>query len=222
MPYTINGIGTRLYAADVGTREGSFDAAEWFVFLYAPLIPIRCVHTFNWSGNSYQFVPLRWSWAVVLRSFLYGWRSWLLFVGCLMFVVSGIGQVMAIAGCENTKPGDPVVFTIAAVFAGLGVLLLAVGGALHGVLHLTGNRARAIRRLLGRHQLGTADPAAMRDPPHVDPGQMFGDPTFADAVPRLLDAGDTAGAMWAARLATALEDPVEGERLTDEVLRSAT
>jgi hypothetical protein len=37
-------------------------------------------------------------------------------------------------------------------------------------------------------------------------------------VPRLLEEGRYSQAMWAARLATALEDRAEGESLTDEVL----
>jgi hypothetical protein len=37
-----------------------------------------------------------------------------------------------------------------------------------------------------------------------------------------VDVGDDSASMWPARFSTAVEDAVEGERLTDEVLRSAT
>jgi hypothetical protein len=79
-----------------------------------------------------------------------------------------------------------------------------------------------IRRALGTHPLGSCDPVTLkgqaREAFAVPPGRRFGTLSYAEAVPLNLARGRYSEAMWAARLTAALEDPVYGEELTDQVL----
>jgi hypothetical protein len=82
-------------------------------------------------------------------------------------------------------------------------------------------RERDVRRLLGLHALGSSDPLSWVEEdltPFRRGEALFGTATYAEAVPKLLDAGAWSGAMWAARLTAALENERTGEDLTDEVL----
>jgi hypothetical protein len=217
MPFMINGCGTTVYWASGDKRTGCFDAVEWFVIFFAPLIPLKCVHTFNWSGRTYRAVPLRWSWGLVGRSFLGGWRWWLIGLGVLMLLIVGpITLEVAVKGGKNPSGLiGGLLFTAAALMVGLS------GVFAHVVIVVTDARNRRIRKLLGPYQLGNADPALLRDPPDYDPAEMFGTPSFADAAADLLQDDKYEDAMWAARLCVALEDRAEGERLTDDVLAEA-
>jgi hypothetical protein len=47
---------------------------------------------------------------------------------------------------------------------------------------------------------------------------IFNAPNFSQATEEALDRGDWTGAMWAARLCTALEDGAAGEALTSRIL----
>jgi hypothetical protein len=82
-------------------------------------------------------------------------------------------------------------------------------------------RARDVRLLLGRHRLGSSDPATwtaeLRSLLAPAPS-WFGTSTFALAVEPLLQQSRFCEAMWAARLAV-LEDPRQGADLTERVLR---
>jgi hypothetical protein len=208
MPYTINGVGTTVYKGRGDVGWGSFDAVEWFVILYAPLIPIRTVHTFGWSGKNYRMLPIRWSAALVARSFMRAWTWWLVAAACLMLVI-------AVAQGGGQKPGGVIA---AAVIASLGILLAGSALIFHFVLAAADRRADNIRRVLGPHQLGSCDPAVMKQPMNPDPRANYGTDSYADAVPALLDAERYSRAMWAARLSTAWEDPALGEELTDHIL----
>ena len=209
MPFTFNGVGTKVYKGRGDVGWGSFDAVEWFVVLYAPIIPIRPVHTFGWSGNTYRQFPIRWSAALVARSFMRAWTWWLVAAACLMLVI-------AISQGSGQKPGGDYV---AVVIGSLGVLLAGSALILHFVFAASDRRANNIRRVLGPHQLGSCDPAVMQQPMQPDPRDVFGTDCYADAVPVLLDAERYSRAMWAARLSLAWEDRALGEELTDHVLR---
>src|SRR5262249_13394897 len=78
-----------------------------------------------------------------------------------------------------------------------------------------------IRRLIGPYPLGSSDPAQLtgetREAFRGNPKVSYGVPTYAEAVPRLLDERRYSSAMWAARLSTAFEDPARGGEWTDEV-----
>ena len=76
--YSEFGIGTlvcrgrgfvKWHVRDQLENESDADAVEWFVLFCLPLIPLRCVHTFNWNGQAYQEIAIRWSWGLVATAF---------------------------------------------------------------------------------------------------------------------------------------------------------
>jgi hypothetical protein len=108
------------------------------------------------------------------------------------------------------------------IFAVLAPCLVLIGIIGLQFLRPRAKRERDTRSLLGLHALGTSDPVSWVDEDRAQvpsPKTMFGSETFAAAVPKLLDAGAWSGAMWAARLSTALENSASGSELTDAVLR---
>jgi hypothetical protein len=109
------------------------------------------------------------------------------------------------------------------VLAAVGGVLLAIGVLGLLLLHLTDRRNKAIRRVIGGLTIGSCDPANLKgellQQMTGNTKLMYGTDTFAAAVEDQLAKGALARAMWAARLAVAVEDRREGERLTDLVLR---
>jgi hypothetical protein len=210
MPFIVNGCGTAVIKGRGDVGWGSFDAVEWIVIFFAPIIPIRPVHTFGWSGKTYRQIPIRWSVALLVRSFLRPWHFWLIVVGGFLLLWG------AIQAAGDKKPVD---FLTIPLMLSSGTLLLASSAILHFALAATDRRTDNVRRILGPHQLGSCDPALMQQPMKPDPREVYGTDCYADAVPGLLDAGRYSRAMWAARLSTAWEDRAFGEELSDQVLR---
>jgi hypothetical protein len=140
--------------------------------------------------------------------------------------------------CRWLTLGLPIVAVLLAMFAVLSFrdrlhiavpILLAmfacacVAAAILGQvwLRLADRRVSDIRYLLGRHQHGSSDPATWTGPllgTLQGARKMFGTNTYAEAVPSLLKQGACARAMWAERLATAVEGRRDGEVLTRAVL----
>jgi hypothetical protein len=219
MPYTVNGIGTsvcrargdilwdptRLPAPMNSTHDG--DAVECFVLLYLPLIPLRAVHTFDWNGNQYRSIPIRFGLGLFARAFLR--RVTAIAMVFLFFAALGV----TFAKNETTEQK----LQMAPYLGAVAVALLAS----HLLLQSTDRRNKDIRYVLGQHGAGSSDPATWK--PDMlsrmsSPQQLYGTLTFAEAAAQSLQQGHLARAMWAARLCAALEDRREGERLTDEVL----
>ena len=73
MPMTVNGFGTSVCGGRGNVGWGSFDAMEWLVAAYLPVIPVKAVHTFDWQGEQYRMIPIRWSFDLVLRTFFSRW-----------------------------------------------------------------------------------------------------------------------------------------------------
>ncbi len=212
MPTTYHGIGTTLVPGR-GLVEWSgsiaVDAVVWFVVGGIPIIPIKAVHAFDWVGDRYRCIPIRPSSGLLLRT---ATRS-VLTVVAVVALVSGLGIIITLlmSGVSWLVVLMVLVFAVA--------LSLRLGGLL--VWDRTDRRARYIRLLLGRHDAGASDPVYWTDEMRDDlrgPEELFGMRQYASAVAKLLGGGEYSRAMWAARLATALEDAAEGEALTDEVL----
>lgn len=207
MAFTVNGMGTSVCkAGNSVTWDGqeSFDAVEWIVFAYMPIIPIKVYHTFEWNGINFRMVPIRWNGSLVGKAFL---RRWL-------WGVVALGAVITIIGC--------IEFNQLIWFIPIGLL---IGGGAGAFLYALGrgNRGRHcdIRRVLGPHNCGTSDPAVWNDAlleGVQDATTLYQAGSFAEAAPNLLKQRRFADAMWAARLCVALEDAAEGERLTDDIL----
>jgi hypothetical protein len=212
MPYTVNGFGTTIYHGRGDVGWGGADSVVWVVALYAPLIPVSCVHTFDWHGNQYRSVPLRWSVVLVLRSFLAAWRSVFLFLAIIAFIIALIGLF------SGMNKGDQFGLVFFGIALGITVGLVAAAGILHLWLSVTDQRTCDIRRVLGVHSLGTSDPALWARAPDANPTEVCGTDTFAEAVDALLERREFSQAMWAARFATVIEDATTGERLTDDIL----
>lgn len=207
MPMTVNGFGTSVCGGRGDVGWGSCDAMEWLTAFYMPLIPIKAVHTFDWNGNQYRMIPIRWSGDLVCRTFFSRW----------LWGIGGIGVILGIIFfAELNKRGANPFLLVAAV----GLVLLSVLIGL--VLRWTDDRNQRIRRVLGAMTVGSCDPAdlpdRLLDEMAGDPRLAYGTETFADAVEPLLQQGSYARAMWAARIATVLEDRAEGEALTNQIL----
>src|SRR4051812_39513470 len=91
MPYTMNGVGTHVCGSRGNVGFNSYDAMEWVVVFFMPIIPIKAYHTFDWNGDQFRFIPIRWSFDLVFRTFFTGWNWGLLILGC---VCVGIGIIM--------------------------------------------------------------------------------------------------------------------------------
>ncbi|HZT78945.1 MAG TPA: hypothetical protein VFA26_01885 [Gemmataceae bacterium] len=211
MPTTVNGIGTAVCGGGGHVKWGGppdFDAVECFVVLYVPLIPYKAIHTFDWNGNAYRAIPIRWSGALVFRAFL---RRWLWLVVVLGVICLCVGLF-----------GDREPPTLRLLLGLIAVATCAGSGLCWWLLAETDRRNRDLRTVLGKHQLGSSDPATWTDDilsDINDPRQAYNADTFEEAAERLLKEGRFSSAMWAARLCAALEDPARGEELTDEILR---
>jgi hypothetical protein len=220
MPSTYNGCGTSIYrdcgVVRWGKGEGGtqdFDAIEAVCLFNFPVFPLRAVHVHRWrkgetrqeygetiEESTYKVFSIRSSYGLVIRAML---RYWLWLPIIFYLPVGLVGWVV-----------NPLL----ALFSLL-VGLPALGGMF--CLWNYESRSRSIRLLLGRHGLGSSDPATWTDDileRVVRANEWFGTRTFAKAVEPLLDDGFFSEAMWAARLSLALEDPDKGQRLTEFIL----
>lgn len=214
MAYTINGFGTSVCCDDDLGWNGH-DAVEWFVAFYLPVVPLAVVHAFDWRGNRFRVVPMKWSSRVVFRTFAHRWCWVFLAIGLLVCAASAalFAGEFGLFEQPEMAPTPEAVLTI-----GLGFVLVFT--ILFFVLRCTGGRARDIRRVLGPHELGTADPALLgRDvvAQLVAGGPDLGRETFTEAALAHLAAGEYPEAMWSARLAVAAGEP-DGETVTSVIL----
>ncbi len=205
MPVTINGIGTSVCGSRGNVGWGSFDAMEWFVLLYMPLIPIKPIHTFDWNGEQYRAIPIRWSLDLLLRTFFNRWMWGVGCLGVLFLLFAAIG------------PRDNL------FFLALGLPLVAVAVLIGLILRFGDGRNKAIRRVLGPvGGVGYCDPATLTgkllEQVAGEPRLMFGTDSYALAAEKMLEQGHFARALLAARLCVALEDRAEGEALTSQIL----
>jgi hypothetical protein len=202
MPMTVNGFGTSVCGGRGNVGWGSFDAMEWLVAVYLPIIPVKAVHTFDWQGEQYRMIPIRWSFDLVLRTFFARW-AW------------GLGIIAIILTIAGFAESSVVLFGI----AGALVALAALVGVM---LRLTDRRNKAIRYVLGAATIGNCDPANMQSgllgEMKADTQVAYGTDSYLEASEKLFGRGSYARAMWCARMATALEDAREGDRMTDEIL----
>jgi hypothetical protein len=180
-----------------------------------PIVPFTTVHlygeTSKFSGSNFRVIPLRWSNTLVLRVYLLYWMAFPFAIGTLTALFCTI-RWLAEGSLDGFAP-----------FMAAGWAITLTCGLGYFSLWRTDKRTRQIRRLLGRHQFGTSDPAMWSQDLLTgvrSPQEMFGTESFTLAVPGLLEKGDCQDAMWAARLAVALEDRGTAERLTDEVIRA--
>jgi hypothetical protein len=225
MPGTINGIGTSLCGGrghvcwytkgkyEWGRSATDFDALECFCVFFMPIIPYRALHAFNMTsagtGYTYHRVPIKWSLALIVRTFL---RRWLA-VPCF------VGGMLALIGVINWQNGRGVDDAPSMFISGSICLVIAFVG--WWLLGGTDRRTRHMRYVLGPTQFGSSDPATWAREvldQMSDPHALFGTTTFAAAAMQAISNEDWCTAMRAARLCAALEDVSSGERLTDEIL----
>src|SRR5262245_10839853 len=100
MPASINGIGTSFcgYAAPIrwekagmmGGGTEDHDAMECFVVAFLPLIPMKAVHTFNWSGSQCRMIPLKRSGALLAAAMLRPWLMGIFIVSAFAILISGL------------------------------------------------------------------------------------------------------------------------------------
>ena len=210
---TFNGFGTTVCPArgfaciEEGEAGVAFDAVTSYVAFYMPLVPLGCVHTFNWQRETFQQVPLRWSWAMVVSGFARRWA--------VLFLIIAI-----VAAANTGAPSRDSSITSTHVVV-LAVACLTTSAVLYLGFLKFDQRHRRIRRMMGRHELGNSDPASWTDDTLAlvpTAAQLYGTATFTDAVPILMASKRFSDAMYAARLAVARENGQAGEKLTDQVL----
>lgn len=208
MPFTMNGVGTSVCSSRGDIGWGSSDAMECFVVFFLPIVPYRAMHTFDWNGEQYRHIPIQWSLDLAVRTFVKPW-SWAAIIA---------GVVLAVIGFVES--GKNTSMTLALLAAGVAFVAFGVLGLV--ALHLTDQRNKAIRRVLGGVTIGNCDPAnltgELRENLTGNTQTLYGTATYADAVEKLLKKGSYAQAMWAARMTVLVEDPNEGEALTNLIL----
>lgn len=237
--FSMNGIGT-MVCDGRGIVEWDYtiadsDALLAFCFLGIPLIPYKAVHAYSWGpgadiGLVHKQHPIRWTWDLTASAYLR--RVWgvLVVLGALLLFASYTGGSELVGAILAAPPNIVAKFTwldpipVRILLAGLGLLLVI--GPIFGriVMDKAERRHQNIRRLLGRHLVGSSDPAnwprSLLD--KVRPAlQSFGSDTFAEASESALKQRDYRQAIFAARLAVALEDPAHGESLTSSILETA-
>ncbi len=218
MPLSINGIGTGVCPARgsirwPGLKSPDCDAMECFVLLHMPVIPYKPIHTYDWKGNKYRAIPIRASRSLVLRAMS---RSWL---GILPLIVAVVPFLCLLVFIFAPPAADRSGLAVSMVL----MLLVTLGISLGTFqwLKKSDQRNLAIRRALGRHQLGSSDPADWNAElaRAVQPGKERASKlSYADSARRALAVGKFSAAMWDARFACLVEDRVQSEQLTDEIL----
>jgi len=205
MPFTVNGFGTSVCGGRGNVGWGSYDAVEWVVAFMMPVIPIKCVHTFDWNGSQYRQLPIRWSGALMMHTFLNRWLWGFVFAGVIVGVIAFVD-----------KSGFNPILLLLALF------LIAIAAAIGVILRVSGARDKKIRLVLGGVTIGNCDPANFTEDTlrqvAGNPSMVYDVPSYARAAEKMLEQGSYAQAMWAARLCVAVEDASEGEALTDAIL----
>lgn len=220
--YSVNGFGTAVFTSrglikwDSNMEDG--DSVLAVCVMGIPVIPYRAVHTSNWEyaetdrgvpdGFRYRAFPIRWSWGLVAAAFIKQLWIW-------VCIAAGFFVMLAILGPAGQ-------WGVRLIFAGIAVALIAIAVPTHMALKRADRRHRDIRLILGRHVLGSSDPAywSPKIIRHIrGPRETFATDTFAAAARARMAAKDYEPAMYAARLSTALEDRRAGQQLTDEILR---
>lgn len=188
-----------------------FDGVRWVVVLLIPVYPLGAVHAFDWRDNSYKYFEIRCSATLILRSFVRHVAGPLLAIGAF-----------AIFGAVLMRGSTPEFARISWSMLKFGLALVVPGALIAAGVYASIRRDQRIRRLLGRHEMGSSDPATWL-PAAISqlqaPQQLFGAGSFALAAKSLLGVGEVCRAMWAARLSALTEDWRAANDLTDEILR---
>lgn len=211
---SINGTGGQFCPGRGWVRWGDLladcDGIQSAAILHMPIWPAGAFHVWRRTGASALAVPIRSDgWLLVIGML----RRWLWLAG-LVGIVTGIFGVQA---CLSPRPAefeDAWLILPAAILIAMPVLLESAAVTMD-------RRHRAIRRVLGRHQYGSSDPATwdarlLQGLPPLQ--RMFTTQTPALAVPGLLARGDFSGAMLAARMEVRLGNESQGEQATDRIL----
>jgi hypothetical protein len=238
MPMSFNGFGTKVCEARAiidwgdGQVMEDADAVEAVCALHVPLIPYLAVHSTAWRwvnpGFEYRRIPIQWSRGLWAEAFARVVWKFIVLAGAIFLLITALGpgtqdvvrfqNGMNVTDKELTWLGSD---HNRLLMAGGGGLLVGGGVMLLMGVNRAGRRHRDIRLVLGRHQLGSSDPASWMDGVLLqvrEADELFGTRTYADAADELLAAGRYEPAMFAARLAAAREDRPAGERLTDAIL----
>ena len=217
MPFTVNGVGTstcgaRGFVKWPGLGQADRDACECFVVLYLPVLPFKPIHAFDWNGNAYRAIPIRWSMGIFARVFARAWLGWLPAIAAALLATFAVVEF-------NERHGPKPMFEYERAAAALAAAVVAATTFL--VLGKMDRRDVAIRRALGRHEFGSSDPADWIGDlaKAIKPGhEREVGLSYADSARKALTERQFSRAMWDARLCCLLEGRSDGERVTDEIL----
>jgi len=230
MPGEVKGFGTMYcgYSAAVRWRKpgllaepADHDAVVCVTALYLPIIPLKAYHTHHWTGDACQAVEIVRSRPLLIRALV---RPYILaLLGLSGFALACLALILVLfivlgSAATHRPPREGLLLWSVLPTA---TLLLSLG--LWFWMSASDQRDRDIRLILGPHALGSSDPATWT--PEARAGfkpsvALFGTEDEVDAAAKALQAGRTAEAMLAARLAVASRTR-EGELLTDRILKDA-
>jgi hypothetical protein len=224
-------IGTRPcgFAAAVRWQKPRFiptypdhDTIICVTVLLLPVFPLKAYHTYNWSrhtGHICDVIPIRRTRDLLLRAML---RPYLIAAFAISLPLLFIFGIPLLKDIIESRTISILNADILSMFIGSGfVFILSTIFLLS--LRSKNIRNRDIRLILGRHQLGSSDPAMWTEEvlASIKPStQLFGTDSELEAGRKALNKGRFAHAMLAARLAVAKGESL-GKELTDEILQDA-
>ena len=184
-----------------GIGACDYDGVVCVTVFFIPIAPLSCVHVHSREaaegGGSLsermRVVPLRWSLDLIARVFVTRWLLAATWLSAFSLIFQDTTERRACIGLFGV--------------AWLAALVL---------FHMLDERNRAIRRVMGRSATGSSDPATWKD--DMLRGAKAPSGGFGPAVRAALAKEQLGSAMRVARMAVALGNAAEGERLTDEVL----
>jgi hypothetical protein len=181
-----------------------------------PFIVLEPLHTFYWGGlaDRGRAIPLHPERGFRLRAYLEEWSSMSLFVFAIAPLL--LTCFALVRWIEEDRR-----WVLLAILAGLSAGVFVAAILTHRQVRRLDQRERDIRLLLGTHTWGSSDPAYWHPDlldDVIEPADRFGVKTFLNLARRHLEERDWCRAMWAARIAAALEDEQQGESLTSKIL----
>ena|ERR1700694_2903986 len=94
MPFTISGIGTKLYGRRGIGPDGSYITTEWVVFLYIPVLPIRSYRVLAMDTGFGRLVAQRYQAQQVALCWAQVRDVYLMYIGIPVAVVATLFAVL--------------------------------------------------------------------------------------------------------------------------------
>ena len=215
MPSTYNGIGTTLIKASKAyPSNGQFDAIEAFVVLNFPLVPYKAVHVLSHEGDRYRSFDLKSSSFIYLKGIVNGWANNLMFFSIPATIICAIAMATM---DREVGAFDYWIWTVL-------ISAIVIGVMLKFLWIILDMKSRAIKSIIGPHELGTSDPFDWSDAlANTERRRALDErPDCASLVEigRGYQHDNQSMAMCLARLAMRTGEEVEAQKLYVELMNS--